>query len=220
MEHGKRVVALVGGMLLKNEQTGKFRTSTLVDYDNPFGMFGDSLRGFAATLLYKREQEHATILVLGGLTPLHKEMPHAPLLSAIIRRELEEWGVPASKIEEIEMQEVGGTFQQLLHLQEKLPAFKKTTKELVVITNRYQMPRVWAMIYFREELAELRNCVAPLARFASAEDIVLEYLPEYGPDIVKAYRREAMRKCIARESKGAHQIAEGTYVFPSKFPQR
>lgn len=219
MKRAGRVVVIVGGMLLKDEQTGKFRTSTLGDYDNPFGMFGDSLRGVAAALLYKRHKE-TTILVLGGLTPLHRENPHVPFLSSVIREELKHFGVPSEDIEEIKMQDSGGTFQQLLHLQEKLRELKQSTRELVILTNRYQIPRVWAMTYFREELLELRNCTVPCVRFASAEDIILEHWPENGPDLVEAYNREEMRRCFAKELKGAYQIAEGTYEFPTKFPQR
>ena len=223
MQHKRRVIVVVGGMLLKDEQTGKFRTSTLVDHDNPFGMFGDDLRGFAAALMYHEKRygwrESTTILILGGITPLHKENPHAPLLSSVIRQELEGWGVPSDEIEEIEMGDVGGTFQQLLHLQEKLPELKNSI-ELILLSNRYQIPRIEAMVFYIAELQKLRYCTKPALRFVAAEDVITEYMPEQAHDIAEAYDSPEMKHCFGRELNGALEIVRGTYKFPTKFPQR
>lgn len=221
MQHGITVVALVGGHLLRYAD-GEFRTSTFDDYDNPYGMFGDRIRGEAAAALYHRNPLDTSIMVLGGVTPLHKTVPDASHLSTVIKRELIMFGVPGEAIEEVDLDPFCGTYAQLAYLGLRIRKASQISeiRELAVLSNFWQLPRIFSMVCFSDELADVLLRDRPRVRFVAAEDVITDVEPRRYAEIVAAYRRPEMRSCIKRELRGASMIAEGTYVFPTNFPDR
>lgn len=218
MQHAENVIALVGGHIIEDpEKPGHFRTSRLDETD--YGIIGDSLRGEATKVMYEWKPEHTTIIVLGGVTPVHKNKPNAPHLSTVIKQELIALGIPVDVIKELDIDPDAGTYMQLLHLNHAL-AEQTDAKEVVIIANQWQIPRIWSMIMFREELDGLKN-KHPWVLLFAAEDILRTFNAERWSDkITSAYRTPAMRETIKRELKGAHMIAEGTYKFPTGAPNR
>lgn len=221
MRHGTTVVALVGGILL-HDPDGTFRTSTLDDHENPYGVFGDRLRSEAAALLYRQSPRDTSILVLGGVTPLHKTFPDAPHLSAVIKRELLALGVPEERVEEVDLDPACGTYQQLLHLARRVREVYLSTQidDLAILASLWQFPRIFAMIHFRDELAEVLLRDRPRVRYVAAEDVVADHDPKRYAEIITAGRRPEMARCIKSELRGASMVAEGTYKFPTAFPTR
>ena len=214
----KSVVAVIGGQILYDPVTG-FRTSTLEDFDNPYGLFADSLRTDAASVLYFGSRPWARVLVIGGITPLHRTMPDAPTLSSVMRKELESTGVPSSKIEEIPMPEAGGTFNQLVRLRDWRESVVDED-EIIVLASWWQMPRILAMVMFPEPLVALVSGWPPV-RFACAEDVLIENEPlRWWAAIARAYRRPEMQECLRKEYNGARMLSTGEYKFPTRFPQR
>ncbi len=215
----KRIVALVGGHILAD--TAGFRTSTYTPADlaNPYGIFGDNLRGEASAVLYRAAPERTQVVVLGGVTPLHKEMPDAPHLSAVIKEEMIAAGVPAWAITEIDMDPVCGTFRQLTELA-KFLAQTRRVEDVLIVSNDWQLPRIKAMIVFRDELMLLRSH-EPRTRCVAAEDVLVGTNPErWYDEICAAYNTPAVRATIAKELNGAKMIADGTYQFPTTQPAR
>lgn len=215
----KRLVALMGGHLLPNDDGSEYHTSTLDEWRNPYGLFGDNLRSIAAAMLYQKYG--VDIIVIGGVTPLHKTIPQAPHLSHIIKKELMDFDVSDRNIMELDIDPATGTFEQLRHLASFLSFLNKKSKEIetvLLLSNRYQLPRIWAMILFQDRLAVLNT---PIIRLIAAEDILIRYeRARWFEPIAKAYQREAMRWCIQKELNGAKMIADGSYKFPKDFPQR
>ncbi|MDP3685647.1 MAG: hypothetical protein Q8R32_02345 [bacterium] len=221
MRHGTKVVALVGGHLLRGAD-GTFRTSTFDDYDNPYGEFGDRIRSEAAALLYRQSPRDTSIMVLGGVTPLHKTVPEAPHLSAVIKGELIALGVPEEQIEEIDLDPACGTYQQLAHLARRVREVCVSVgiDELAILASLWQFPRMFAMIHFRDELAEVLLQDRPRVRYVAAEEIVTDDDPKRYAEIAAACRRSERLACLRGELKGAWMVAEGTYKFPTTFPNR
>lgn len=215
------VVALVGGILLRDPD-GTFRTSTLDDYENPYGVFGDRLRSEAAALLYHQRPQDTSILVLGGVTPLHKTFPDAPHLSAVIKSELIALGVPEEAIDELDLDPDCGTYQQLAHLARRVREICASAGigELAILASPWQLPRIFAMVRFRDELAEVLLQDRPRVRYVAAEDVVADHDPKRYADIIAACRRPEMARCVKNELRGASMVAEGTYKFPTTFPNR
>lgn len=221
MQHGTNVVALMGGHLLRDAD-GTVRTSTLDDYDNPYGMFGDRTRVEAAAALYRKSPLDTGIMVLGGVTPLHKHVPDALHLSTVIRRELLTLGVPEEVIEEVDLYPDTGTYQQLAHLARRMREVFVVARidELAILSNFWHLPRIFSIVFHREELAEVFLQDRPRVRYVAAEDVVVDADPSRYAGVVTAYRRPEMARCIKSELKGASMVAEGTYKFPTTFPSR
>lgn len=218
MQHAENVVVLVGGHIIEDPQNpGHFRTSRLDETD--YGIIGDSLRGEAVNFLYWRSPSDTSVIVLGGVTPLHKSKPDAPHLSTVIKQELIALGVPSSAIEELDIDPDCGTYMQLLHLSRTLAQQPQVTK-VEMIANQWQIPRIRSMVLFGEDLDGLRR-ENPFVQIFAAEDVVVGRDPsQWREKIVDAYRTPAMRETIKRELKGAFMVAEGTYQYPTGAPNR
>lgn len=221
---GKRVIAVIGGQLLYDKASDTYRTSTLDDYDNPYSLFGDSLRNDAAAALYWSVglQDGDIILVIGGVTPLHRTIPGAPLLSRVTCEEIRRLGVPREALYAIDMPDKGGTYNQLLELKAWRSKNAMLYCEIIVVANWWQMPRIFAMTLFSQgrELAELFSGL-PALRFAAAEDVLIEHdAQRWWAPISSAYQRPEMQECLRKEYNGARLLSVGEYSFPTVFPQR
>jgi len=197
----KTIIAILGGGV--NKGTDCVWRSVGFD-DEIYGAPGSVLRVLAACFLYK-ENFDSLILALGGKGQM-KDIPDAPTLAEILKKELTELGVPDEKI--IEEKNSGTTYQQLQELMKI--AKEVSASEITIISNRYHLPRIRAMV----EYAPLVKDAAGKINFASAEEILIEKKPEEWKAIVeKAYESAEMKELIKKEDAGALQVREGKYKF-------
>jgi len=91
----KTAIVILGGGL-KKDADGRWRTTNYDESGDNFGVSGDRLRVVAANYLYKNNQEQL-IIASGGKGQL-KNIPGAPAVSEVLKRELIELGVPEEKI--------------------------------------------------------------------------------------------------------------------------
>lgn len=198
----------MGGGLVRDNKNGKWRTTNFDEGDN-FGISGDRIRVVAASYLYDngKDQEY---IVLGGQGQL-KGVLGKETVASVIKNELVELKIPAKKIKTEEKS--GNTFQQLKEAVKMLA--KMRFGRISLISNRCHIPRVKAMIEYRDELGLLKELLKEKKlKLLSAESVVVEHRPEIWSSIVKAaYASEAMRKRIALEKNGVRQIKNGTYKF-------
>lgn len=200
-------IAVLGGGLIRDK--GKWRTTNFNEKGDKFGALGDRLRVVAAAYLYEKNPD-LTIIASGGRGQV-KIGSTEPAVATVIAGELEELKVPADKI--IKETKSKNTCRQLAAIQNIIS--EKNISSAVVISNRYHLPRLKAMVNHFSELGGLKKKYGGKRLiFRSAEEIVLKYDKEKWRQIVKnAYESEGMKKRISREKKGARDIIKGEYKF-------
>lgn len=202
----KTALAILGGGLTK-DKAGQWRTTNFGEKGDNHGTLGDSLRVRAGACLYSRNP--SSFVIASGGRGQFKKVAGAPSLSAVIKKELISLGVPANKI--IEENRSNNTYRQLLELQKIKRSGK--VEDLVIVSNRYHLPRLKAMIKYGPGLAILKKMFKNI-KLKSAEDILLKFHPaEWEKKIKKAYQSETMRQRVALEQQGAKQIKAGKYNF-------
>lgn len=218
MQHGRSLVALIGGAFKEDPLgSGNWRTMRIDEAD--YGIIGDELRCWATAALYHQNRAGTQVLVVGGVTPLHGTKPNAPHLASVIKKELMSLPrpVPEPFITELDIDPRAGTYEQLLSLHEAVNK-QAHFDRVVVVSNRWHLPRVEAMIRFRGQLSVLNQ---GRVRLVGAEDVLIEDAPDrWMAPITDAYRSLAMRQILWRELNGAKMIADGTYQFPDTSPNR
>ena len=81
---------------------------------------------------------------------------------------------------------------------------------MVVISNKYHLPRINTMIAYIPELKFLTNKI----RVVSAESIILKYAGHtWKSKIEAAYKKDEMKKRIKMEKMGVKDIKNGTYKY-------
>lgn len=198
----KILIALLCGGLVK-DSAGKWHSPTFSEgiafYDAP----GSRERVVATSFLWK-ENPDAFVVVLGGKGQM-KNIPDALTLAEAVSGELEVFGIPKEKI--IEEKESGTTYQQLLALQQIVKSF--LPQKIIVVSNRYHLPRVEAMVDCAPDLRELKHSNA---KFQPAEEILIKYeLDKWKTSIERAYASSEMKELVKKEERGVKQIREGTY---------
>ncbi len=166
-------------------------------------MQGDRLRVVAANYIFKDNSEQA-LIAFGGKGQ-YKNIPGAPTVAEIIKSELIELGVTAEKI--IKEEHSGNTWQQLQELK-KIIAGQKL-ESMIVISNRYHLPRIKTMIKKDLELNKMLD--AAKIKLQSAEEIIIKHEPDQKKEIESVYKSKAMRERIALEQKGIGDIKNGKY---------
>lgn len=188
------------------DKDGKWRTNRFSDRGDNFGISGGRLRVVAGSLLYKNDIS-LFIIASGGKGQL-KNIPHAPYISSIIKKELVDLKVSPNKI--IEENKSHNTYQQLIELKKIISKYKLS--EVIIISNKFHLPRIRALIGIDKELKKKLddNCI----KFKSAEEILIKHnAKKWKKSINNAYKSEAMRKRIALEKKGEKDVKEGKYKF-------
>jgi len=199
-----KAIAIIGGGL-KNDNS-RWRTTYFNEEGDDFGALGDRLRVLAGGLLYE-ENPQSLIIALGGKGQL-KDIPDAQAVSAVIKNELVELGIPAENI--IIENQSGNTFEQLRELQKII--LDNNFEDISVISNRYHLPRIKAMIELDEKFRE--KLEGGRVEILSAEEILIKYSPdEWKENIEAAYNSEAMKKRISLEANGVKEIKEGVYKY-------
>ena len=199
-----QIIAVMGGALIKDKKTGKWRTTHFDESDN-FEVQGDYLRIYAAYYLF-REKPNSKIILLGGRGQLRK-IKASPGVALIMKKELIQLGVKPQII--ITENYSANTFEQLKNLL-KLIKFKDFSA-LNLISNKFHLPRIKAMLNYLEPLEEFKKI---RINFISAEEICLKSdRQKWQPIISKAYKSRAIRKRIKLEKQGLQDIKTGKYKF-------
>lgn len=208
LSQGLTAIVIFGGGLKEDNATGRWRTTNFNEGDH-FGVQGDRLRVVAGGMLAKGSSDSLLIL-LGGKGQL-AAIPDAPCVADVMKQELVELGIEAERI--ITERESGSTYQQLIQLQ-KIMA-EKSFSSLILISNRYNIPRIQAMIEYAPGLDRLKGLLQnQRIRLESAEEIAIKYDPETWEETVgRAYQSEAMKKRVKLEEKGVREIKAGTYRY-------
>ncbi len=133
-----QAIVIIGGGLVKDKE-GFWRTTTFKEGDD-FGALGDNLRVVAGSILAKKYPD-ALVIALGGKGQLEK-IKDAPTVASIIKKELVSLGIDPLKI--ICEEKSGSTFQQLRELKKIIE--DKRIESLLIISNKYHLPRVEAML--------------------------------------------------------------------------
>lgn len=199
----KNAIAVLGGGTVKNPD-GTWRTTNYKEKDQ-FGVIGDRVRVLAAYYLY-RDNPKQIIIALGGKGQ-RKHIKGVVPSSFVIKKELCDLGVPARDI--IAESKSGSTFESLRTLKEII--LSRGLQKVAIISNRYHIPRIKAMLESSEVLKKITSpCQISLQ---DAEQVVVAHDPAIVGEIEKAYKSKAMQERIALEKKGIKDIYEGKYTF-------
>ncbi len=199
------IIVVIGGGLIKDKATGQWRTTNYTEGDN-FGIDGSRLRVEAAGYLYKNNPQ-TIILASGGKGQL-KSIPGVSTVAQTVKNELVQLGVPERKI--IKEDRSGNSYQQLLKLAKLVQ--QNNWRHLALLSNKYHLPRIKAMLQYAPHLPELFKPFR--LDFFSAEELCLKYdKNKWQNTINQAYRSPVMQKRIKLEQKGIRDIKEGKYKF-------
>ncbi len=201
---GEKALAVFGGSMIRD--LNSWRLTRFQEKDN-FGIVGGYIRTIAAALLFKEEPE-ALVIASGGRGQFSK-IPDAPTIASLIKRDLISRGVPENRI--ITEERSGNTFQQLIKLQ--AVAAIRNFQEFKIISNRYHLPRIKAMIKTVEKLSFLKRLLDNQRLFlVSAEEVLLARQPEQWEKIInQAYQSKGMAERILLEQEGVRQLEAGEY---------
>lgn len=197
----KKAIVILGGGLVNDH--GVWRTTGFNEGDM-HGALGDRLRVEAAYILYNKNPE--MILIASGGKGQNAGIPHAPAVAEIVKKELVELGIPESSI--FTEERSGNTWQALQEL--KTLINHDNLSEVSLISNRYHLPRIHALINKDDALKGLLE-EKPII-LISAEEILIEHDPKKWRKVIDdAYRASGMQNRIAKEKQGVFQIQTGTY---------
>jgi len=200
MQYHKKTIIVFGGGMVKDH--GFWRTTNYKE-DNNLEALGDRMRVLAAAYLYKNNSNQV-IFALGGRGRT-SNIKDGPTISEIIKKELITLNVPEDKI--FLESKSNNTFEQLKALKELIK--KYNLKDIVIISNKYHLPRIKAMLQRSSQLNGISNlCKVELKE---AEKIVIDHEPKYKKEIELAYKSKAMQYRIALENNGVKDIYEGKY---------
>lgn len=191
--------------------TGGWRLKNFEPITDPKELtgYGSRLRIFAARQLFA-EHPGSRVVASGGKGKL-KDDPAAPVLSEVAAQELVAAGVPPSAVMKIQTPDF--TFQELQEITRLFAEGK--ADEVLIVSNRYHLPRLTAFIECVGELMILRERLKrSQLRLISAEDLLLKKDPEaWSALIEEAYQSEQMKAIIQSEQQGVVQIRAGTYHY-------
>ena len=203
MNHQPETIVILGGGLVK-DPAGFFRTINFEESGDRAGITGDRLRVEAAHCLYQENNQRG-IVASGGQGFIAGEHPN---ISSVIKKELVQLGVPEGKITEENMS--NNTYQQLLFLKDLFS--RQAAAKVIILTNKWHLPRVRAIIKNNQGLKSFYNGIKP--KYLAAERVLLKHNPGGWREIIKsAYASEAMRERLKLEKQGIKQIKNETYKY-------
>ena len=207
MPNYKNAIVVLGGGLIKEK--GKWQTTNFSDRGDKFGALGDGLRVVAASYLYKDNPEQ--IIIASGGRGQIKIGSDEPSVATIIKKELEGLAVPADKI--IKETRSKNTYAELIELQKIIK--EKGLEMITIISNKYHLPRLEAMIKYCPELVGLKKMFAvSKLTLKPAEEILIKYNPgAWRKIITKAYNSPGMKERIKLEENGVKDIKTEKYKF-------
>lgn len=198
------IVLLAAG--IKQDGGGRWVSTDLTEEDNLWGAPGGRLRVAAVSIL-SQECKDAQIIAGGhkgfDVPEGHEERP---FLSEILLQELCEHGVPVERI--ILETESNTTYQKLKFLE--MRANDIGLGQIAIVTNRYHIPRLNAMI--DAEFPSLRERI--VSGIVAAEDVLIAHNPQRWEAFINdAYASEFMSLRKNMEEHGLEQILTGVYKF-------
>ena len=197
------IVVLAGG--IRQDSSGRWRSTDLTPEDNDFSAPGGKLRVLAAALLADRYPEAVVVASGGRGYDLPADAPeNRPPVAEILRDELIECGIPAGRITlETASNTTYGQLQELKSL-----AQKQGFRHVILVTNQWHMPRT-------EVLLEVKfPALQAQVGLVSAEGILLDADTElWGFVLKEAYASEWLLRRKKNEERGIAQIKEGTYRY-------
>lgn len=201
-KYKKAIYILGGGM--KKTANGNWRTTAFGESGDDFGTLGDNLRIMAGFHLWQDNND--LVLVVSGSKGQLKNNPVAPTVASVMKNELVGLGVPSVKI--IEESSSGNTWQNLIALKGFLA--EGGYKKISLISNRWHLPRIKAMMTKIKELHQALGSGQII--LLSAEDILInsdsQRWKEYINDI---YETPKVKARIKQENKGLVDLKDGTY---------
>lgn len=204
LKNHKKTVVVLGGGLIKDKK-GVWHTTTFKDQGDKFGVSGDRFRIIAAAELYKKNKD-LDFIASGGKGQL-KIIKKAPYLADIIKKELINLGIPGNKI--IKEKKSGNTFQQLKELKKIID--NKKLNEVIIISNKYHLPRIKAILQYRNEFFSLNK--KGKIKLVAAENIISQSDKKQKEFFSNLYRSKLIIDRIKLEKNGVKQIKQGTYKF-------
>ena len=194
-------IAILAGGAMRDER-GVWRSSDLLRSEcGPPGSYFRMKAGF----YLHQEDMNRVLIASGGRGECRSVLPPELTLSAMIKSELVEFGVPEESI--LEEKKGENTYQQLF----ELVAMRASHRfgNLSIVSSEHHLDRINAMIQYKEELADLRrNCYT-----VSAEEVVLRHEPHWRFLLDGAYVKEPLATIIRKEKEGVQQVKAGTYRF-------
>ncbi|MBI2023003.1 YdcF family protein [Candidatus Giovannonibacteria bacterium] len=202
----KRIIAILSGWFEKKSD-GLWHSTDFSDLKDHHGAPGGYLRIVAGSLLFKKNPDRS-LLVLGEKGKSKLVLPKELFLSSIMKRELIELGVPENKV--MEERKTNSTYEQLKAL--VVIADNNTVGQIDLISNRYHLPRIRAMLDFGPDLKGHPS--AKKINLVEAEKVLLDSdYSRWNEVIQKAYDSSELQELIAKEKEGAEQIRSGTYKY-------
>lgn len=205
MNNKKKTTVILGGDIKK--ENGKWRTINFNRQSMGGRLGGESIRVISAYYLYMANSD--MFIISSGGKGIYKSVPGAMPVAEVMKDELIKLGVPDEKIK-LEG-DANNTYEQLIKLQGIL--LGGDLGSVSVISNKYHLPRIKAMIEHFSELSELKKMFKNLkVELKSAEDIVIEADSNKWRDAIESvYSGEAMNKRMIKEKKGIKDIKAGKY---------
>lgn len=207
MTNKNNVIVIIGGGL-KKDKDGKWRTTNYFEGDN-FAVQGDRLRVEAGACLFNKNPEYLIITSAGK--GQYKDIPDVLPVAEVVKTELVELGVTKEKI--ITETKSGNSYEQLRETGKIID--KMGFNQVIIISNRYHLPRLEAMIKYGPDLGRLKELLnSSIIELKSAEDILLvDNEDKYKKEIDLAYKSNKMKERIKLEEQGVGQIKQGRYKF-------
>lgn len=185
------IAILTGGTVCLSD--GKYCSTTYKDGDK-FGTLGGHVRVEAASIL-ATEYPNSIIVTTGKGAGDGKSPSHA----SVMGRELIDLGVNGDRIlkEEVSTTTKSG-IEQILII-----ARKHNWKHIMLISNEYHIPR----------LSIMWDSLNPTikADFISAEDIIIQNLPEFKETFEHIKSTPAYKKRLESEARGIEALRLGMY---------
>lgn len=203
------IIILSGGMKRGND--GSWVSTDLIETDKNILSPGGKIRVIAVSYLYKKNPRQYIYATGGQGYDINIQGVKHPNLSKIIKDELIELGVSPKKI--IRENKSNNTYQQLQAV-DKI-AKKESFEIIIIVSVKYHLPRIKAMIEHRPELSFLNSILkSNKLILQSAEEILIKYNPEKWKQLIeKVYKTPKMKEIIKQEKRGNEQIKKGVYKF-------
>lgn len=205
MKQADHIVLLAAG--IKQDAGGRWVSTNLTEEDNMHGAPGGTLRIDAATVLLRNNP--SAIIMTGGARGFDVRegvTSDRPPLAEILRDELLECGIADERI--ILERNSNTTYQELQEIERF--AAELGLERLVILTSRWHIPRLCAMIEVK--FSNFRRSVT-LEIVAAEEVLIAENEKKWRTFIDDAYCSQWMVDRIRKEQDGIRQIHAGTYTF-------
>jgi uncharacterized SAM-binding protein YcdF (DUF218 family) len=203
----RRAIVILSAGVKKNKNS-TWSNTNLTKQSNQYGAPGGKQRAVAASYLHKIIPDSFFIACGGRGRDGKNASVNRPNLCQITKNELLKLDIPENKI--IVENKSNTTFEQLQELKKIILKFKLSP--VIIISNKYHLPRLKAMIGMDTILN--RYLVGGKINLASAEKILLRYNSEKWKKIIEqAYSSKWMRDRIKKEMQGVKDIKNNNYKF-------